>query len=112
MVNTGELEKEAEGMPEDRRKNIINVITKSKELVLTYDLSETFFPDAEDVELVQRPGHEYMMGRLPTGEYVVKSITYFGGYDVPLIVIGTSLGILRKQHGISREKAYAEDDHR
>ena len=30
MVNTGELEREAERMPQDRRKNIMDVIEKNK----------------------------------------------------------------------------------
>jgi len=68
--------------------------------LLTYDLSETFFPDAEDIELVREHGHIYMLGRLPNGKCVVKWITYLGGYDVPLETIGISLGMLRKQQGI------------
>jgi len=88
----------------------MDVIEMLKELVLNYDLSETFFPDADDVELIRKPGHEYMIGRLPNRKYVVKWITYFGGYDVPLKVIGISLGMLRKQVGISRDRAFAKDD--
>ena len=77
-------------------------------LALDTDISTTFFPDAEDVELIRKPGHEYMMGRLPNGKYVVKSITYFGGWDTSFDVIAMSLSMLGKQQGISRDQALTE----
>lgn len=69
-----------------------------KELVLNDDLSETFYPNSIDLETVKRHDCEYVMGRLPNGDDVVKSITYFGGCNTTVESISISLKRLRNQH--------------
>ena len=68
-----------------------------EEFVLDHDITETLFGDAEDVEMIKKSDHEYMIGRLTNGTHVVKWITYFGGFNTKLRVIGAAIRWLRNQ---------------
>ena len=66
--------------------------------VLNFDYSETFYPDAVDLETIEKRDCRYTMGRLPTGDDVVKRITYFGGCSTSCMAISIALARFRKQH--------------